>query len=309
MKRIDQLTSTRFLAMLTVMFYHGAGGIYVQAINFFPIAPILFAGPASVSYLYVLSGFVMSLVYYRPQEKFDVGSYWRARFVRIYPLYLLSFLLTCLYYYDFIARIKPAKILANLFVWQAWFPQYAQSFNIASWSLSVEGFFYFIFPFFVMWAYRQSMKKLISLSVILWIASQVIHYILWTLFMPDWNNLLVYFPVVHLNSFILGVVGGIWFVRESPKHSMNWKTNTVILITVMTLVIGFLVLGAAFPNQVPNRIQPMAGMISPLFLIIILTLALDQTRLSAILNHKRLVIFGETSYALYIFQVPSRWIY
>ena len=309
MQRIDQLTTTRFLAMMTVMFYHGAGGIYIQAINFFPFTAILFAGPASVSYLYVLSGFVMSLVYYRPQEKFNIRGYWSARFVRIYPMYLLSFLLTCLYYYDFIARIKPAKILANLFVWQAWIPKYAQSFNIASWSLSVEGFFYFIFPFFVMWAYRQSLRKLINLSIILWIVSQVIYYILWTLYMPEWKDLLVYFPLFHLNSFVLGVVGGMWFLGEAPKRPVNAKTNLWVLVGVVTLIITFLVLGEAYPHRVPNNLQPIAGMISPLFLIVILTLALDKTRLSGIMNHRWLVTLGETSYALYIFHIPVRWIY
>jgi peptidoglycan/LPS O-acetylase OafA/YrhL len=295
--------------MLTVMFCHNAGGIFIKPINFYPISSILFAGPVSVSYLYVLSGFVMSLIYYRPQEKFNVRGYWSTRFVRVYPMYILSFLLTCLYYYDFIARIKPAKILSNLFLWQAWIPKYSQSFNPASWSLSVEGFFYFIFPFFVMWAYRQSMKKLINLSVILWIVSQVIHYVLWTQFMPAWEEFLLYFPLFHLNSFILGAVGGIWFVSEAPKHPVNSKTNSVILWGTFALVVIFLLLGDAFPNRVPRYLQTLAGILSPLLVVTIITLARDTTRLSTIMNQKWLVTLGETSYALYIFHIPVRWWY
>ena len=63
MKRLDQLTFTRFWALLLVLIYHGAGGIYIQAINKFPVSAILYSAPTAVSYLYVLSGFVMSLVY------------------------------------------------------------------------------------------------------------------------------------------------------------------------------------------------------------------------------------------------------
>ncbi|MDP2776727.1 MAG: acyltransferase family protein, partial [Anaerolineales bacterium] len=148
MKRLDQLTFTRFAAILIVLFFHGGGGVYLQAVNVFPFSAILVSATTSVTYLYVLSGFVMSLVYYRPNEKFDTGRYWTARFVRLYPLYLISYLLTCYYYIDFIAKIKPQKILANIFMLQAWIPQYAQSFNYASWSMTVEFFFYAVFPFF-----------------------------------------------------------------------------------------------------------------------------------------------------------------
>jgi len=119
MKRLDQLTSTRFIALLLVLFYHAGGGVYFSLINVFPISALLRAAPTGVSYLYVLSGFVMSLVYFRPKEKFNIAGYWTARFLRIYPLYIISFLLICYYYIDFVARVKPQKILANIFVLQA----------------------------------------------------------------------------------------------------------------------------------------------------------------------------------------------
>ena len=70
MKRIDQLTFTRFIAIIVVLFFHGGGGVYLQALNTFLPSALLVSSTTSVTYLYVLSGFVMSLVYYRPQEKF-----------------------------------------------------------------------------------------------------------------------------------------------------------------------------------------------------------------------------------------------
>ncbi len=98
MKRYDQLTFTRFWALLFVLIYHGTGGIYATYINFFPISPLLRSAANVVCYLYVLSGFVMSLVYYRPQEKFEITKYWTARFIRLYPMYIISFILVCYYY-------------------------------------------------------------------------------------------------------------------------------------------------------------------------------------------------------------------
>jgi peptidoglycan/LPS O-acetylase OafA/YrhL len=307
MKRLDQLTFTRFLALLLVLFYHGAGGAYIAPFNFFPIAPLLYSAPTAVGYLYVLSGFVMALVYYRPEKKFDIAGYWITRFVRIYPLYIISFLLTCYYYLDFIARIKPRKVLVNVFVLQAWWPDYAQSFNYSSWSMTVEFFFYAIFPFFVLWAYRQPVKKLIWTSVIFWVASQTIHYVLWIRYFLEWEYFVAYFPLFHLNSFIMGVVGGIWYVKVGQTQNPRARDVLIILTGSILLAVLFTIAGGAYPN-VPHNLQPMAGILAPIFTIAIVALAMDRTRLSAALSHPVLVMLGETAYALYILHVPVIWL-
>lgn len=49
MKRLDQLTFTRFIALLLVMFYHGAGGVYLRPFDVFPITHLLHAAPTAVS--------------------------------------------------------------------------------------------------------------------------------------------------------------------------------------------------------------------------------------------------------------------
>ena len=308
MKRLDQLTFTRFIALLLVLFYHGGGGAYYSLINIFPISVILRAAPTGVGYLYVLSGFVMSLVYFRPKEKFNILGYWSTRFIRLYPLYIISFLLVCYYYIDFVARVKPQKTLANIFILQAWIPSYAQSFNYASWSMTVEIFFYALFPFFTIWAYRQSTKKLIWFSIILWFISQVIYHILWIGFYPEYRYFLVYFPLFHLNSFIMGVVGGIWYVREGQGQEVKPRDNLLVLTGALLFAIIYTVASNIF-LQLPHALQPMAGLLAPILIIIIVTLAMDKSRLSVILNHPVLVNLGETAYALYILHVPVIWIY
>jgi len=50
-------------------------------------------------------------------------------------------------------------------------------------------------------------------------------------------------------------------------------------------------------------------LLAPLFLIIILTLAMDTSRLSQGLSHTWLVTLGDASYALYILHVPIRWLF
>lgn len=309
MKRVDQLTFTRFIAVFLVLIYHDTAGIYIHPMSFFPLAPLIYAAPTAVSYLYVLSGFVLSLVYYRPKERFNIRGFWSARFVRIYPMYILAFLIICLYYIEFMPHIKAPKILANLLLIQAWYPDYAQSFNYPTWSLCVEFFFYAVFPFLTIWAYRKSTRFLTWLSIGLWVATQTVYYILWMRYFPDWEYFLVYFPLFHLNSFILGVVAGIWFLREGQKHKDQKTTNGLLLIGCTLFVVLFTIGGNLLPSIIPHGLQPMAGFLSPFFAVIVLTMSLDTSWFSRVLNHPWLVLLGETAFILYVFEVPFVWNY
>jgi peptidoglycan/LPS O-acetylase OafA/YrhL len=309
MKRLDQLTFTRFAMVLLVLFYHGTGEFYLRFINFFPFSDLLRSAPTAVSYLYVLSGFVMSLVYYRPNEKFDMLGYWRTRFIRIYPLYIIAFGLVCVYYADSIFRIKPQKILANIFVVQSWIPAYSQSFNYAAWSMTVEFFFYAVLPFLMLWMYRQSTKKLIWFSLAVWAISQLIHFTLWTGYYPEQKEIIVYFPPFHLNSFIMGVVGGIWYLREGQNQRINSRVTLFFVALSFFLVAAYTVISSSVFPSLPHDLQPMAGLLAPLLILFIVSLAMDRSWLSKILNHRFLVNLGETSYAIYILHVPLVWLY
>ena len=223
--RFDQLTVTRFIAALSVVFFHG--GRELALVRYFPM---LAAGPTAVGYFFVLSGFVMAFVYYRPNVPFDFRSYWLARFSRIYPVYILSFALTCLYYLNILAKVKPPKIWANIFLYQAWIPDYALSFNIAAWSLSVEAFFYLLLPTLLLWAMRRPVKQVIWFCVGFWVLSQLIHSFLTSRFMPGMENFLAYFPLFHLNSFLLGLAGGIWYLTYSSQLTLSQTTNRIWLL-------------------------------------------------------------------------------
>lgn len=309
MKRLDQLTFLRFVMVFLVLAYHGNTGIYTSFMRSPMLTALLHSGATAVSYLYALSGFVMCLVYYRPNEKMDIWGYWRTRFIRIYPLYIISFALTCYYYLDSILRIKPQKILANIFVVQAWYPPYAQSFNYASWSMTVEFFFYAIFPFFLAWAYRQSSRKLLWTSILLWFVTQVIHFSLWPTYYDLNREFIMYFPLFHLNSFIFGVVGGIWFMREGREKKFSPRLVWTVLSGSFLLVAGYTIVSTNFLTALPHDLQVISGLLAPVLVLFIVSLALDESVVSRVLSHPVLVALGETSYAMYILHVPVVWIF
>jgi peptidoglycan/LPS O-acetylase OafA/YrhL len=308
MKRLDQLTFTRFLMIMVVLFFHGLGGVYFSVLEKIPFSELLRTVSVAVGYLYVLSGFVMALVYFRPEEKFNITGYWRARFTRIYPLYIIAFLLTCYYYLDSILRIKPQKILANIFVVQSWIPAYSQSFNYVAWSMTVEFFFYAVFPFFTLWAYHRSTKYLIRFSLIFWAMSQLIYHILWIAYFPERKDFIAYFPAFHLNSFILGAVGGIWYLREGKAQAIKPKTIYILLIISMTFIAGYSIISSNYVLSLPHGLQPTAGLLAPFMIIFIVALSIDKSRLSNFLNHPYLVALGEASYGMYILHIPLAWL-
>lgn len=306
MKKLDQLTFTRFIAAFMVLVFHGGIGLF--PFSFFPVVPLISSGQTAVSFFFVLSGFVMALAYYQPDQKFDwrsLRSYTTARFSRIYPIYILSFLFTALYYLELMARMKSPKIWANIFLYQAWVPVYSQSFNMAAWSLSVEAFFYIIFPLVLLILPRIPIRRLVWLGVGIWVISQFLHGFLYMQMMPEGHLLLLYFPLFHLSSFLLGVSGGAWF-RSDPARQVDQKLNRRFLL----IALGLIALALMGRYRAPRLFADLTldvGLLAPLFLLVVLTLALDNTRLSAWMSKPGFVLLGDASYALYILHVPVRW--
>jgi hypothetical protein len=106
-----------------------------------------------------------------------------------------------------------------------------------------------------------------------------------------------------LDAFLLGLVGGIWFLTEGKKTSINPTANLLFLLTSIG-IIGFLV--ATF--NIGARLGAINGFFSPLFVVIVLMLCFDQTVITRFLSQRWLVRLGESSYSLYIFHIPVLWI-
>src|SRR5579863_3664865 len=88
---LKALTGLRCFAALNIVFFHFSNPKW-----FGFLAPVVNAGYASVSYFILLSGFVMA---YNYSARARVGQlnkvrFWEARFTRLYPIYLLSLILS-----------------------------------------------------------------------------------------------------------------------------------------------------------------------------------------------------------------------
>lgn len=297
--RLDQLTFTRFVAALSVVFFHG--GRQVGILRYFPM---LTAGPTAVGYFFVLSGFVMALAYYRPGGSFQFKDYWLARFSRIYPVYLLAFALAGIQYFNVLLRVDSTEVWANMLLYQAWIPKYVYTFNTAAWSLSVEAFFYLLLPGLLLLALRMSVKQIVWFTVGFWVLSQAGHGLLMQYLPRGSGTFLAYFPLFHLNAFLFGLAGGIWYLT-TPRFALSQSVNRIVLIGALGVLLFLLSLREYLP-AFTRSFSLDVGLLSPLFLLIILTLAWDTSRLSQSLSHPWLVLLGDASYALYILHLPIR---
>ena len=308
--RLNALTTLRFFAALHVVLFH------VRVVGILPGGPWWYQNFASigfvgVNFFFVLSGFILVYTYDGPQ--LDAPKFWRARFARIYPAYALSlvvaapFFLFAVRHLDlpFFAWSKAhflSACMLTLALLQSWVPQVALTWNSVCWSLSVEAFFYFVFPFFLLHSSKLSAKSLLLWLVAFWLisislSSSYIH------FHPDgfdkinsgetnlfWKNVLSFNPLVRLPEFLVGMFAGKLFL--SRPGSVKFATPLV-----GAGLLGFATVVLLAP-KIPNPTLS-AGLLSPAFAAIIYGVA-RQPKWTSLLATPFLVLLGDASYSLYL---------
>src|ERR1700735_2917530 len=96
-KTIYPLTSPRFFLGLSVVVQHTLGPFVPALISDevldHGLGGLIFTPAISVSFFFLLSGYVLSLVYLRPGQRVEKRRFFAARFARVYPLFLLTLVL------------------------------------------------------------------------------------------------------------------------------------------------------------------------------------------------------------------------
>lgn len=308
--KLDQLTFTRYIAALTVVFFHFGQQAFPATNTWWH--PVITAGPIAVSYFFVLSGFIMAVAYYQPDSQdFNKWRYWLARFARIYPVYLLALVLMIL------ANLKtdgrdPAAVLLSLTMLQAWIPGYAMVLNSPGWSISVEALFYLAFPALLLFLRSKGLKPLIFITLALWLSTQILQVLLHNSASYEPKGLLhqfiYYHPLMHISTFMLGLVVGVAFCNGKFRVlDQRWNGFAIIGLTV--LVIFLLAYETSFEQRLGFLIDYNNGLIAPVFLAILVLLAVNRGWTKQLMSLPFLVLLGEASYSLYILQRPAYGIY
>jgi len=294
--RIEQLTFTRFIAAIAIVIYHYGTDVFPFRLPY--LAYIFKAADVGVSYFFILSGFVM-IIAYGDKPRVNTAQYFKNRAARIYPVYLVALLLVTGYYMLRGWSVDSNALGLNLLVLQAWLPPYPLSLNYPGWSLAVELFFYALFPLLFNRFYtKASLKKVVAIVFVIWAVSQMVflfllHSNFYKGFPSESNDFLFYFPVLHLNQFLVGNVAGLVFKRYSsqPKNYDVWLVALVIILAALL--------------RLPNPRIFHDGLLALLFIPFIYLVCLNTGVITSFFRSKPLVFFGEISYGIYILQYPA----
>jgi peptidoglycan/LPS O-acetylase OafA/YrhL len=268
---------------------------------------------------FVLSGFILTHTY--AGYKIDKAGFWRARFARIYPLYLFSLLVCAQPFLYLLRSTNPfggwfrehtaLTIALAITLLQAWVPPAALAWNYVAWSLSVELFFYSLFPFLVPLVLRLPRRAIVAAAVGCWVVSLGFG-LAYVAVNPDhvqlnateaaenlfWLNFLKYHPIVRLPEFVLGMccanlIGRYEGMRKWADHFLIAGACCYVLLLLGKALIPFPIFHT--------------GLVAPAFALIITGLACKPStgRGNRVwLQSKGLVLLGNASYATFLLHVP-----
>ncbi len=299
--RIEQLTFTRFIAAIAIVVFHF--GKEVFPFNTDNLSFIFRQANVGVSYFFVLSGFVM-IIAYGQKDRISPGKFLKNRFARVYPVYFFSIIILLVYRLLSTVELDKTGFTLNVLLVQSWVPGKALSFNYPGWSLAVEFLFYLSFPVLFNKIYTKfSYQKLLLPVFLIWIATQIVFHIglVSDFYEPvpgKSRDLLYYFPLMHINQFLVGNIVGLFFVNKlkNVKANVDWLIIMVIVILCILL-------------KYNKSFDFHNGLLIIVFVPLIVLLSINKGFITKFSNKKVCIYLGEISFGIYILQCPVyRWI-
>jgi peptidoglycan/LPS O-acetylase OafA/YrhL len=302
--RVDlkPLTSLRFFAALLVFAYHAPVGR--------PFAAEHALGQAGVGFFFLLSGFILTYRYHDALTgaAADVREFYAARLARIYPTYLAAMAIALLvtaavgaHQWDVSTPLtRIVAVIAHTIAVQAWLPSEQLYFGVNSpaWSISVEAFFYALFPFLIRSFSRSfaasSAQTILLAAVVTWAAAAAAFSIphpaeVWSTYV---------FPPVRIVDFVVGMLLGFAFVRGYRL----WGPATMWEIGAIACVAAGIVVLPIFPVPVALK---YGLFLMPLWALLIAVVALRTGAVSRALSHPVLERLGEISFAFYLVHLSA----
>jgi peptidoglycan/LPS O-acetylase OafA/YrhL len=313
---IKALTGLRFVAALSVVFYHLNQANAAVFRDLHPVLahlvqPVVVVGNLGVDLFFLLSGFVLAHNYLdRLGPTFDLrsaGQFIWLRLSRIWPLYVVVLvgagLLLALEHelrpgsVD-VSRVDGGSFFRQLFLVQQWFDRriWFTSWSGPAWSLSAEWLAYLAFPFIalVVWRLRElsSVRSMLvgahlcvaPLLIILVVNHQIGGEYVWLMRIGC--------------EFVAGVIVCAALSRVSPsdraRRRIGWGT----------VVVGVLVVLVAGGAQLIDGREWLGNVLVFLLPALVGCIALGRGPVERLLGTGVLVLGGEISYALYLIHTP-----
>jgi peptidoglycan/LPS O-acetylase OafA/YrhL len=308
-RKFTALNGLRIFAALSVVcFHYGTLAASFKALPRFA-QNLIENGTIALPFFYVLSGFVLTHAYSnRGPAPIQKRGFYYARVVRLFPAYVVAFVLFLPIAVEKYLRHPAAHSdgphtyvwggLLSLFALQAWTPL-SQAWNGPAWSLSVEAFFYLIFPIALPAILKMRPTRLVILLGVLWlsmISLTVAHE--HNLIPPGvWSGYIMYQPLFWMPTFVLGIA--------TYRLAAQWSLVPDQIATVISIssVAALLVLAGLLSPPVGGDFLVNGGA-APLIALIVLAYSHPRCLSSRLLGSAPLEFLGVASYVIYIIQAP-----
>jgi len=269
---------------------------------FFLLKVIISNGYEAVDFFYILSGFVMVLAYNdRLKTPEDNKRFWRNRFIRIYPGYILALIIYLLYliFYD-VGNVKHlfSRSLIEIFMIQSWIGK--SSLNYPGWSVSVEIFFYLLFPLLLKKVYKITIWRNFVIYILSFLLIQSAYFYFCHnkyLYTSKINLIFIESPFLHLTTFYLGMCCGLVFIKH---HNVLNRYKYLIKSSVYALLVIFFY---SFLKISPGFLNVRIGLLAPFYALFLISFSLESY-VTKFLGNKFFVFLGDISYSIYIYQLP-----
>ncbi len=310
---LPALTGIRAIAAIWVLLFHSR----LRTMEQIPgaIREFIGLGHAAVCFFFVLSGFILAYNYFPKYTSLRISSdqlreFWVARVARIYPLYIVGFLLAAIAGYLLVGKpfyqnttIETTSWILRILGLHSWWPQlFMEGPNDPSWSLSCEFFFYACFPLLAIPILKLKDKALFPASiwaVILSLVGPVImvaNGITSGSKMPDLGMFLSFNPIFRIPEFVLGMILG-RIVLQNQLPSLFSKYASALFIGLSIAL--FILVNSGVPTPLLRY-----GLTTPIFALMILAMVPQTGVVAKLLSIKPMVAMGKASYALYILHRP-----
>jgi peptidoglycan/LPS O-acetylase OafA/YrhL len=297
--KITQFTALRGLAALWLVFFHYSWYTNIGAfVNLGLFTQFIKHGYLGVDLFYCLSGYILCFVYGETLHNLKTNAvsvyarYLRNRLARIYPVYLFTLLLVALLYVThnitaFVLHFGSFSLknfFLSLFLIQSWGINTDWTWNMPSWTVSIEWLLYLIFPILIKLFYRWKQCFLFIGIIAVFI----------TLFLliKTYPKILLYDAMKY--GFLRAIPEfslGIFFCLLQNKLNISKHVFADVAIIVLFISLYFSIQYLAFPT------------IWILILSAILfTLPYTNHFIANVLNSTPLQFFGKISYSLYLLQ-------
>jgi peptidoglycan/LPS O-acetylase OafA/YrhL len=305
------LTSLRFISAFWVFLFHINTRWSLDLPV--PIDNIISQGPLGMSIFFVLSGFILTYTYFDKDPIRDYKNFLIKRFARIYPVYILISIITLPLLLIPQAATDTIGVIyhvltyllvvgLNVLLLQAWFPSlFSYWIDGGTWSLSVECFFYILFPYILLILKPLSLDRLKKLLLIFYVISLIPGLVFISPLIPKVSFATVYaLPIYRLAEFVIGAIVAIIFITTRDRHHSYASDSYKLICLAIGLLTYLSIFAKAFPQiyVIHNFVA-----IPTIAAIVYYCASISKGYLYRILADRTFVLLGKISYSFYLVQL------